>query len=104
TSVHVYWSSSGCTNALKIKFFRRSGNTFTMTTERGPFSSTSGDMTLAMSPAVPVLQGDLIGVARVANCGNPASFVGIVTGGYVVYGSDVTTSVDLASGFVASGS
>src|SRR6185436_6158075 len=27
TSVHVYWSQSGCTNALKIKFFRRSGNT-----------------------------------------------------------------------------
>ena len=104
TSVHVYWSSIGCTNAIKIKFFRRSGNTFTMTAERGPFTSTAADMTLAMSPAVPVLQGDLIGVARIANCGNPASFVGIVTGGYLVYGSDVTGSVDLASGFAAGGS
>lgn len=104
TSVHVGWSSTGCTNALKIKFFRRSGNTLTMTAERGPFSSSTGDITLAMSPAVPVLQGDLIGIARVANCGNPEAFVGIVTGGYVVYGSDVTGSVDLAAGFAAGGS
>jgi hypothetical protein len=104
SSVHVYWSGIGCTNAIKIKFFRRSGNTLTMTAERGPFTSSSSDNTLAMSPAVPVLQGDLIGVARVANCGNPGSFVGIVTGGYVVYGSDVTGSVDLASGFAAGGS
>ncbi|HXH37667.1 MAG TPA: hypothetical protein VNN08_03490 [Thermoanaerobaculia bacterium] len=104
TSVHVYWSSSGCTNAFKIKFFHRSGNTFTMTTERGPFTSTSGDMTLAMSPAVPVQQGDLIGVARIANCGNPGAFVGIVTGGWVVYGSDVTGSVDLSAGFAVNGS
>jgi hypothetical protein len=104
TSVHVYWSSIGCTNALKIKFFRRSGNTFTMTAERGPFTSTASDMTLAMSPAVPVLQGDLIGVARVANCGNPVAFVGIVTGGWVAYASDVTGSVDLASGLAVSGS
>ena len=98
TSVHVYWSSSGCTNAFKIKFFRRSGNTLTMTTERGPFTSTSNDMTLAMSPAVPVLQGDLIGIARVANCGNPGGFFGITTAGFLAYGSDVTTSVDFTAG------
>jgi hypothetical protein len=104
TSVHVYWSSTGCMNALKIKFFRRSGNTLTMTAERGPFTSSTNDMTLAMSPSVPVLQGDLIGVARVANCGNPGGFVGIVTGGYVAYGSDVTGSVDLAAGTAGGGS
>lgn len=104
TSVHVYWSSSGCANAFKVKFFRRSGNTLTMTTERGPFSSAGNDMTLAMSPAIPVLQGDLIGVARVANCGNPAAFYGITTGGFVAYGSDVTGSVDLAAGLPVSGS
>jgi hypothetical protein len=98
TSVHAYWSSSGCTNAFKIKFFRRSGNTLTMTTERGPFSSTSNDMTLAMSPAVPVLQGDLIGVARVANCGNAGGFFGITTAGFLAYGSDVTGSVDFTAG------
>jgi hypothetical protein len=103
SSVHVYWSQAGCTNALKIKFFRRSGNTLTMTAERGPFSTSSADMTLAMSPVVSVQQGDLIGVARVASCGNPGSFFGFPSAGYVAFGSDVTGSVDIASG-TASGS
>src|SRR4051794_18996389 len=39
SSVHLHWAATGCTNALKIKFFRRSGNTLTMTAERGPFST-----------------------------------------------------------------
>jgi hypothetical protein len=99
SSVHVYWSSSGCTNAIKIKFFHRTGNTLTMTAERGPFSSSGSDNTLAMSPAVPVQQGDLIGVARVANCGNPGTFFGFPSAGNVVFGSDVTGSVDIATGF-----
>jgi hypothetical protein len=103
TSVHVFWSSSGCTNAIKIKFFHRTGNTLTMTAERGPFTSTTADLNLAMSPAVPVQQGDLIGVARVANCGNPGTFFGFPSAGNVAFGSDVTGSVDITSGF-ASGS
>jgi hypothetical protein len=98
TSVHVYWSQAGCSNAIKIKFFRRSGNTLTMTAERGPFSSVGADNTFAMSPAVPVQQGDLIGVARVANCGNPGTFFGFVSAGHVEFPSDVTTSVDLSAG------
>ncbi|MEA2326981.1 MAG: hypothetical protein QOE68_1940, partial [Thermoanaerobaculia bacterium] len=103
TSVHVYWSQSGCSNAIKIKFFRRSGNTLTLTTERGPFSSVGADNTFAMSPAVPVLQGDLIGVARVAICGNPGTFFGFPTAGHIEFPSDVTGSVDLSAG-TASGS
>ncbi len=99
SSVHVYWSSIGCTNAIKIKFFHRSGNTLTMTAERGPFTSSASDNTFAMSPVVPVQQGDLIGVARVANCGNPGTFFGITTAGNVVFGSDVTGSVDITTGF-----
>src|SRR5258706_13540602 len=83
TSVHVYWSSSGCTNAMKIKFFHRSGNTLTMTAERGPFTPTGGDNTIAMSPVVPVQQGALIGVARVANCGNAGTFFGFPSAGTV---------------------
>src|ERR1700756_471295 len=98
SSVHIYWSQSGCTNAVKIKFFHRSGNTLTMTAERGPFTPAGGESTLTMSPAVPVEQGDLIGIARVANCGNPASFFGFPTAGFVVFGSDVTGSVDITSG------
>lgn len=101
SSVHVYWSSSGCTNAIKIKFFHRSGNTLTMTAERGPFSSSGSDNTFAMSPVVPVQQGDLIGVARVANCGNAATFFGFPSAGNVVFGSDVTGSVDITTGFLS---
>ncbi|HXA18584.1 MAG TPA: hypothetical protein VN380_16440 [Thermoanaerobaculia bacterium] len=101
SSVHVYWSSSGCANAIKIKFFHRSGNTLTMTAERGPFNSSGNDNTLAMSPVVPVQQGDLIGVARVANCGNPGTFFGITTAGNVVFGSDVTGSVDITTGLAS---
>ena len=85
TSVHVYWSQSGCSNAIKIKFFRRSGNTLTMTAERGPFSSVGADNNFTMSPAVPVQQGDLIGVARVAACGNPGTFFGFPTAGHVEF-------------------
>lgn len=102
TSVHVYWSAIGCTNAFKIKFFRRSGNTLTMTAERGPFTSSASDMTLAISPAVSVLQGDLIGIARVANCGNAAGFFGFTTAGFVAYASDVTGSVDVSAGSAVS--
>ena len=98
TSVHVYWSAAGCTNAMKIKFFHRSGNTLTMTAERGPFTPSGGESTLAMSPTVSVQQGDLIGLARVANCGNAGSFFGFPSAGFVVFGSDVSGSVDITSG------
>ena len=103
TTVHVYWSANPCSNAFKIKFFHRAGNTLTPYEDRGPFSSTTPDNTITLSPAVTVRQGDLIGVARVANCGNPATLFGIVTTGYVVFGSDVTTPVDINAG-TASGS
>lgn len=98
SSVHIYWSQSGCTNALKIKFFHRSGNSLTMTAERGPFTPSGGESTIAMSPAVAVQQGDLIGVARVANCGNAGSFFGFPTAGFVVFGADVTGTVDITAG------
>lgn len=98
TSVHFYWSSGGCTNAVKIKFFHRAGNTLTMTAERGPFTPSGGESTIPLSPVVPVQQGDLIGIARVANCGNAGTFFGFPTAGLLTYGSDVTGTVDGANG------
>jgi hypothetical protein len=98
TSVKVYWSSSPCANAFKIKFFRRVGDNLTLVAERGPFSSTGSSNTIAMTPAVAVLQGDLIGVARVADCGNPGTLFGIVDAGYLVYAGDVTGTVAVADG------
>ncbi|MEA2164576.1 MAG: hypothetical protein QOK37_2703 [Thermoanaerobaculia bacterium] len=69
-----------------------------MTAERGPFSSVGADNTFTMSPSVPVQQGDLIGVARVAACGNPATFFGFPTAGHVEFPSDVTDSADISAG------
>ncbi len=97
-TVHVYWSSLGCTNALKIKFFHRTGNALTLSAERGPFTSTASDMTIPMSPAVTVAEGDLIGVARVANCGNAGALFGVVGVGFVAFSGDVTGSFDITSG------
>lgn len=102
TTVKVYWSSS-CTNALKIKFFRRVGETLTMTAQRGPFNAASGLNTLTLSPAVTVEQGDLIGVARVAACGNAGAMVGFPSEGYLQYAGDVTGSVSIASAVIRQG-
>jgi hypothetical protein len=70
TSVTFYWSTTGCTNAAKIKIYRRVGNTLTLIAERGPFTPSDHYFTATLSPPVAVRQGDLIGVARVADCGN----------------------------------
>ena len=95
-SVKVPWSNSACTNAIKIKFFRRVGDNLTLIAERGPFNTSSS--TIAMSPVVPVQQGDLIGVARVANCGNAQTLFGIVASGYLAYSCDVTGTVAISGG------
>lgn len=62
-----------CPASFKIRFFRRSnvGNTFTATATRGPFNSTEGQLTVAMTPPVPVLKGDVIGVLQLGGtlCG-----------------------------------
>jgi hypothetical protein len=70
THVSFGWSASGCAGAAKVKVFRRVGDTFSLVAERGPYT-TSFDNEVDLSPAIPVLEGDLIGVARVADCGNP---------------------------------
>ena len=97
STAKLYWSSSGCANALKIKFFRRVGNTLTLTTERGPFTPATNLYTATLTPAVPVQQGDLIGVARVAACGNAGALVGFPSEGYLQYVGDVTGSVAMSA-------
>lgn len=93
----VYWSSIGCANAFKIKFFRRVGDTLTMIGERGPFTPTVSVYTATLSPAVAVHQGDLIAVTRIATCGNTGAMVGFPSEGYLQYASDVTGSVEMSA-------
>jgi hypothetical protein len=75
THVTFGWSNTSCTAAAKLKVFRRVGDTFTLVAERGPFDTTVNgvDIDLSGSP-IPVLEGDLLGVARVADCGNPVVY------------------------------
>ena len=71
--------------------------------ERGPFSTGSQPETVALTPPVPLQQGDLIGIARVADCGNPTAVTGIVTAGYAAYAGDVTSNVSLSAGTQGNG-
>src|SRR4051794_1974761 len=92
TTVSFGWNSS-CSAVAKIKFFRRAGNTLTMTTERGPFDTLSGRtvQVVTLSPGVDVQAGDVIAVTRVKSCGNAVAEAGTGTAGYVVLQGDATT-------------
>jgi len=92
------WSSFPCPAEVKIKFFRRHGSTVVYLAERGPFDVTSGDMTVALTPPVAVEQGDLVGITRLADCGNAGAITGIVNPGYLAYSGDVTSDVGFAAG------
>jgi hypothetical protein len=104
TSAAFVWSLAPCPATVKIKFFRRSGDTLLFLAERGPFDVNATTQAVALSPAVSVQAGDLVGIARVASCGSP---VGLSPGGapgLVAYGADITFSVSISSGTAATNS
>lgn len=82
-TVTLLWVTTGpsCPASYRIRFFRRSitstgGNgAFTTVATRGPFTSSSGMLTVAISPGVPVQVGDVIGVIQAAGgtCGGVAA-------------------------------
>jgi hypothetical protein len=79
-TVQLRWLSSGgttCVNAFKVKFVTpATGNTsFTVNSERGPFTATQGDVTVQISPPVSVSPGDLLAVTTLQatdTCGSVA--------------------------------
>jgi hypothetical protein len=97
------WSAEPCPDAVKIKFFRRQADTLVFLDERGPFTTGLQPQTVALAPPVAVQQGDLIGIARVADCGSPSATTGIVTAGYLAYAGDVTSAVSLSGGIQGNG-
>jgi hypothetical protein len=103
TSVTFYWSQSPCSNAVKVKFFRRVGDTLTLVAERGPFTPTTNAYTAALTPAVSVRQGDLIGLTRLIACGNAGVVTGFPSEGYLQYASDVTGSVGMSAAQIHGG-
>ena len=84
------WSQVGCMAAAKIKVFRRVGDSFSLVAERGPYDITAEVMDVGLLPAIPVLEGDLIGVARVADCGTPTVFLRVFPGNYIEVAGDAT--------------
>ena len=96
TMFRVAWSTTGCANAFKIKFFRRIHTSYTMLAERGPFSGPfAPGATYLLSPPVNVVQGDLIGISHLVACGGPRVFTTTASEGYLAFPGDVTGTVNL---------
>jgi uncharacterized repeat protein (TIGR01451 family) len=96
TTATFGWSIPGCVSALKIKFFRPSGQNLVFLTERGPFDSSPTTVTL--SPPVPIQAGDLIGISHLTNCGNPVGAFPGAAAGYIAFGGDAASTVTRSSG------
>jgi uncharacterized repeat protein (TIGR01451 family) len=96
TTATFGWSSVGCVQALKIKFFRPSGQNLVFLAERGPFDSFPTTVTL--SPPVQIQTGDLIGISHLTNCGNPVGAFPGAEAGYIAFAGDVAATVALSSG------
>lgn len=72
TSVTFRWAGSktGCSNNVKVKFLRPvNGFQFTVIAERGPFTTAGTLTTVALSPGVPVLAGDLLAITQLQQPG-----------------------------------
>jgi hypothetical protein len=54
--------------------------------------------TRSRSPPVNVEQGDLIGVTRLTDCGNPGTSTGVATAGYLSYYGEVNTNTTVIDG------
>ncbi len=85
------WASHPCSGAVKVKVFRRVGDNFTLVDERGPFDVNANPMTVTLSPAISVLQGDLIGLTRLMACGNAGTVVPGYDASYISVAGDATS-------------
>lgn len=95
-SAWVSWSVEGCSAAVKIKVFRRVGDSLVFVAERGPF--TPGQ--IALTPPIAVEQGDVLGIARLTNCGSPQVWHPpghLSNPGYAAYAGDIASDVSLAA-------
>jgi hypothetical protein len=107
-SVHVYWTNYDCMGQVKFKIFRRNGDTLTPVEERGPFAPTQNDFSVLFIPGIEVQQGDLIGVTRSGDCGEPGLQAALPTVpsfavSHMIFSGDVTAPVGISSGTVANG-
>lgn len=61
-------TGNGCDDVVKIKFFRRSGNSLSVVAETGPFARTGLLTKVNLPTPVDVRAGDLIGMTLAGNC------------------------------------
>ncbi len=104
TTATFVWSVAPCPATVKVKFFRRSGDTLLFLAERGPFDVNATTQAVMLSPPVSVQAGDLVGIARVADCGSPVGQSPGSAAGLVAFGADITFSVSISSGTSAANS
>jgi hypothetical protein len=81
--------SNDCPNAIKVKFFRKSGSNLTLTAERGPFTVSRLLTKVTLSPPVSVQAGDLIGLSTVDPCAKLYGQQNVNTGGALEFNGDV---------------
>ena len=105
TAVRFGWGVSSCAVAGKVKIFRRTGDSLTLTAEQAVNTLTpSGDFfTAALSPALPIRQGDLIGIYGSGSCGNPVYLSNPFAGSFLIYSGDVEGTRPFDPSLVASG-
>ena len=90
-------AASGCNDTVKIKFFRRSGDTITTFAESGPFPRTGSHTKVTLPTPVDVQTGDLIGITLAGNCFATIGPIGQSSkgeGSVAIY-SDASGSYDL---------
>ena len=95
TNVRFGWGTNTCLSA-HVKVFHRSGNTLTFADQRTVTFSSSDlfSISAALSPPLPVHQGDLLGIGGVGGCGVTLLLDRPFTGTYLVPGGvDFTGSV-----------
>lgn len=90
-----------CPDAVRIKFFRRDGDSLRLIAERGPLTWNSDRDMVPLTPPVEVLKGDLIGLTPPAGCGHLIATEG--SGQFVEFDGDVTGTVAISSGRTKSG-
>ncbi len=105
TTASLVWSyvpaPESCTAGFKIKILRKQTGVFAVVAERGPFSAETGFRTVALSPSIPVVTGDLLAVVQLQDntlCGSVGATFGSPHDVILRY-----TGIDFPSGSFATG-
>jgi len=107
TSIRFGWSRSDCAPAGKVRIYVRAAGSVVRTSEQAinaPAIS-GNDFTAILSPALPINQGDLIGIYGDGSCGNPVFLSNPFAGTHLFYSGDLAaggiSDIGISSGGLA---